>query len=196
MFMKAVILLGNTRPKAISNTAALAQLFAQALADQGVEVDQVPLGEIQIQTCVGCDKCHAVLDAFGCAIHDGMEGVAGKILGADLVVFASPIYTWMPTPPLKAAMDRMYAFTKYPKGQEAFNLLTKQKIAVLATSGDAWEENCDLFEEAARRLAKFAKLAFLGLLAAKDPGGDPVESPETWEAAKAFAVKCAASLKK
>ena len=102
----------------------------------------------------------------------------------------SPIYTWMPTPPLKAVMDRLFAFTKYPENAEAFNLLSSQKIAMISTSGDECVKNCDLFDESVRRMASFAKLSYIGYLAAQDRGDGNIARPEVISDAKAFADKC------
>ena len=186
--MRAYIIHGNTRSR--SNTEALAKLFADELSKKEVEVKQVSLKDKVVQTCVGCSECHKVYDSFGCVINDDMQEIAKDILASDLIVLTSPIYTWMPTPLQKAVMDRFFAFTKYPDNADEFNLLIKQKIAMIATSGDDCEENCDLFDEAVRRMAKFAKLPYLGYLAAKDNGDMNIARPEVVSAAKEFAEKC------
>jgi len=192
--MKAYIILGNTRVK--SNTEALAKIFADELTAKGFEVAQVALREKNVQTCVGCDKCHSVMDSFGCVINDDMQEISKEILSSDLVVLASPIYTWMPTPPMKAVMDRTYAFTKYPKDSAAFNLLKKQHYAMIATSGAECKSNCDLFDESMRRMASFAKLPYLGYLSARDLEDGNMARPEVIAEAKAFAEKCANAINK
>ena len=189
--MKTLIILGNTRAK--SNTEALAKTFADELIAQGYEVKQIPLREKTVQTCVGCDACHTVCDSFGCVIKDDMQEIAEEMLASDLIVLASPIYTWMPTPPLKAVMDRIYAFTKYPKfpkyaGQ--FNLLTKQKFAMIATSGDKIETNCDLFDQSVQRMADFADLKYIGYLAARDNHDDNIITQAVIDRVRAFVKKC------
>ena len=186
--MKALIIHGNTRSN--SNTEALARLFADELEEKGVEVAHFTLRNKDIRTCVGCDKCHSVLYSFGCIINDDMHEIAKEILASDLIVFTSPIYSWMPTPPMKAVMDRSYAFTKYPKNAAAFNLLKTQKYAMVATSGDDCEKNCDLFDESVRRMANFAKLQYIGYLAAKDPGDGNIARPEVINDVKKFVEKC------
>jgi len=186
--MKTLILLGNTRSK--SNTEALAGLFADELTAKGVEVSMIPLRDKDLKTCVGCDKCHSINDSYGCVIDDYMQEIAAKILESDLIVLSSPIYTWMPTPPLKAVMDRIFGFTKYPKDGAQFNLMTKQSFAMIATSGDECEKNCDLFDEAARRMAAFGKRPYLGCLTALDKGDDTAKKQEVIDAACAFAQKC------
>ena len=189
--MKTLILLGNTRPN--SNTEALAKTFAGILSGKGCEVTQISLRDKNVQTCVGCDACHRVCDSFGCIINDDMHEIADEILASDLIVFASPIYTWMPTPPLKAVMDRVYAFTKYPKYPAfdgSLNLLKKQKLAMIATCGDKIETNCDLFDESVRRMANFANLTYVGYLAARDNSDGNIITQSVIESAHAFAEKC------
>ena len=186
--MKACILLGNTRAK--SNTEKLTKVFVENLEADGVEVVQIPLRLKNVQTCVGCDVCHEVFDEFGCAINDDMQEIAQEILSSDLVVFTSPIYSWMPTPPLKAVMDRMYAFTKYPEEGDGFNLLTKQIFAMIATSDEPCEENCDLFDEAVRRLASFADRHYLGSLTARAQEVEDEIEQKVLDEAKSFAGKC------
>jgi len=186
--MKAYIIHGNTRSR--SNTEDLAKLLVNELTARGVEVAQVSLREKSVQTCVGCYKCHSVTDSFGCVIDDDMQEIAKEILSSDLVILTSPIYSWMPTPPLKAVMDRIYAFTKYPENSDDFNLLKKQRFAMIATSGDVCEKNCDLFNEAVHRMARFAKLPYLGYLAAQDLEDGNIARPEVLSDVQAFAEKC------
>ena len=191
--MKVLIILGNTREK--SNTEAVARLVGDELSNQGVEVVYTSLRDKKVQTCVGCYLCHSVYDSFGCVIDDDVKEIADVALTSDLIVLTSPIYSWMPTPPLKAIMDRFYAFTKYRGDDESFNLLKKQKFAMIATSGDAVEKNCDLFDEAVRRMANFANLPYLGYLAALDQDVRDGMTDTVKSDVKNFAEKCIAAFR-
>ena len=186
--MKTCVLLGNTRVKI--NTESLTKIFADKLTALKAEVVWISLRDKHVGPCIGCDKCHKVTDSYGCAINDDMREIAREILSSDLIVLSSPIYTWMPTPPLKAATDRLYAFTKHPENGETFNLLQGKKLAMIATSGDECETNCDLFNEAVRRIADFAHIPYLGYLAARDLGDGNIARPEVVAEARAFAKKC------
>ena len=186
--MKACIIMGNTRAK--SNTEALTKVFAETLEAKGVKVVQIPLRTKTVQSCVGCDKCHEKLDTFGCVINDDMHEVSQEILSSDLIVFTSPIYTWMPTPPVKAAMDRMFAYTKWPADADQFNLMTDKTFAMISTSDDACETNCDLFDEAVRRLASFANMPYLGHLCARGNEVKDTIEQKVLDDTKAFVEKC------
>jgi multimeric flavodoxin WrbA len=166
--MKALFIMGHMRTN--SNTEALSKLLADELSKLKVEINLITLKDKNILSCMGCLKCHSDLDSFGCVLEDDMLKIANEIEASDIIILSSPIYTWMPTPVLKAVMDRLYAFTKYPEGSYAHNLLKTQKFAMVATSGDVCSKNCDLFDEAMSRMAKFAKLPYMGYLAAQDIG--------------------------
>ena len=191
--MKACVLLGNTRKKSI--TEATVKLFTDELTARDVKVKTFALREKNIQTCVGCDSCHSDMNSFGCVIKDDMLEISEEIMLSDLVVFSSPIYTWFATPPLKAVMDRLYAFAKFSETINMFNLMKKQHFALIATSGDECASNCDLLAEAISRLAKFAKRPYLGYFAAQDKGYENVNRKEVMDGARAFAEKCVADLK-
>ena len=87
-------------------------------------------------------------------------------------------------------MDRFFAFTKFPENAARFNLMTNQKLALIATSGDECTSNCDLLSEALKRLANYAKIQYLGYFAAQDKGYENMNRKEVADGAGAFAEKC------
>lgn len=186
--MKACVLLGNTRER--SNTKAVTKIFIDELTDRGAEVKSFALREKEVNACVGCDRCHSVLDSFGCVQRDDMPEIAEEILTSDILVLSTPIYTWSATPPMKAAMDRLYAFTKYPENAEEFNMLKGMRVALIATSGDECASNCDLLDETVRRFARFAGCPYLGCFAVQDRGYENNNRQEVVDGARAFAEKC------
>ena len=189
--MKVCVLLGNTRQK--SNTEAVVKIFVEELIRKGFQVKSVPLREKTVQSCIGCDTCHDIMDSFGCALADDMQEIAEEILSSDLLVFSSPIYTWFATAPLKAVMDRLFAFSKWPENADSFNLMKKQHFALITTSGDECAQNCDLLDEGIRRLANYAHRPYIGYFAAQDKDG--INRAEVVDGIRAFAEKCAGSLR-
>lgn len=106
-----------------------------------------------------------------CAICDDMDTVFQRVLSSDLVVLASPIYSWYCTAPLKAAMDRMiYALCKFYGTKKGPSLMEGKALCALTTCGYRPEAGSDLFEEGLRRWCKHAHLRYIGTHAQRHLG--------------------------
>jgi multimeric flavodoxin WrbA len=101
--MKIVILNGS--PRKGGNTEIMADAFAEA-AGKKHEVVRVDVGQMNIRGCLGCGYCRT--HDKQCVQKDDMTKVKEALAGAEMVVFASPIYWFDITAQLKAAIDRLY----------------------------------------------------------------------------------------
>ena len=101
--MKALVLLGSPRPQ--GNTAALTAILCDQLQQGGVQTEVLSLYEKEILPCVACRGCQQDWSAFACVRKDDVASIAEKILDCDLMVLATPIYSWYCTPPMKALLD-------------------------------------------------------------------------------------------
>ena len=124
-----------------------------------------------------------------CAIRDDVPGVAQVILDSDLIVLATPIYSWYCTPPMKALLDRLvYGLNKYYGKTRGPSLWQGKRVAVLATCGYPPEQGADLFQEGIRRYCKHSRLIFAGMLAERHLGYDvPFLDGEKVRRTRAFA---------
>ena len=95
--MKYTILMGS--PNHDGNTAALLRPFLETNEELGVEQAVVWLYEKNIQPCTGCKNCQDVVGSLGCVHNDDFEALYHQILDSDLLVLATPIYSWFCTPP-------------------------------------------------------------------------------------------------
>jgi multimeric flavodoxin WrbA len=117
--MKAIILHGS--PHKTGNSATLAEYFIRGL---GVgEVRHFYANDMHIKACQGCQKCLSHLDRY-CATEDDMQEIYSAFIGADIIVFATPMYWGYMTAQLKAVMDRMEAITNHFKGKTFVVLIT------------------------------------------------------------------------
>ncbi len=82
--MNTLIFNGSPRPN--GDTAALISALKEALAGG---VDIVNCYRADIRPCVDCRACR---QSFACAIEDEMQAVYSRILEADAIVIASPVY--------------------------------------------------------------------------------------------------------
>lgn len=186
--MNICILMGS--PHLHGNTAQLCKPFIDELKQHGATVEYITLHDKTIAPCLGCYRCQNRSGEYGCVQHDHMQGIAEAILRANILVFATPIYTWQSTAPMKAVMDRMYAFNKF-YGSAPHQVLNEgQSYALMATCGYEVEYGADLLDEGLRRWCKHSGLLYLGMYAVRDE--DDLASFQTEEAqngARAFARK-------
>ena len=104
--MNIVVLSGSPRKGA--NTDTMVEAFAETAREGGNTVEVVRVASKKIAGCLGCQYCFA--HEGTCVQKDDMTNVIEPLKGADMVVFASPIYWFDITAQEKAAIDRLYAF--------------------------------------------------------------------------------------
>ena len=167
--MKTCILMGS--PRKNGNTASLTPFFMDELKSGGGEVDYIWLHDLKIEPCVACRSCQNDYTRFGCVISDDMQKVFDKVCECDLLVLATPIYSWFCPAPMKATLDRLvYGMNKYYGETKGPSLWKGKKCALLTTCGYPPEKGADLFEEGVKRYCKHSSLVYLGMLAIRDMG--------------------------
>ena len=110
--MRVCILMGS--PRKTGNTNALRLPFQDELEQLGHTVTTHWLYDLDIRPCTACRTCQRDWSGMGCAIRDDVPQLAEEILQSNLLVLATPIYSWYCTPPMKALLDRLvYCLCKY-----------------------------------------------------------------------------------
>lgn len=171
--MNVCILMGSPRKE--GNTAALLKPFCEELQKGGATIEVHWLYELEIRPCLACRACQKDWTIFGCAQKDDGQMLFDRLMAADLIVFATPIYSWYCTPPMKALMDRMvYGLNKYYGAEKGPSLWAGKAVALLTTCGYPPEKGADLFEEGLRRYCKHSALRYLGSHAERHLGYDNV----------------------
>lgn len=106
--MNKNIIVLNGAARKNGSTAKLVEAFADGAKSAGNQVKIFYLDSMDIHSCKGC--LHASKDSKSpCSQKDAMDQIYAKFEDADVVVFASPVYFWTITGPLKTAADRLYA---------------------------------------------------------------------------------------
>lgn len=151
-------------PRRGGNTAALLEPFCHELRQNGAETETVWLYWRDIGPCVACRACQGEWSGFGCSRNDDVQEIFDLVLRSDLIVLATPIYSWYCTPPMKALLDRLvYGMNKfYGGGERGPSLWRGKALALLMTCGYRPEKGCDLFEEGMRRYCRHSGLRYLG----------------------------------
>lgn len=106
---KNVVVL-STSLRANSNSEALAEQFAKGAKEAGNNVEMISLRGKKIDFCIGCLACQ---NTGSCVIKDDAIEITEKVLNADVVAWATPIYYYEMSGQMKTLIDRMNSM--FPK---------------------------------------------------------------------------------
>lgn len=146
-------------------------VFLEEAHSAGSEARTFRLYEKEIRPCLACRACQRDWTVFGCAQEDDVQEIFDCILRSDLILLATPIYSWYCTPPMKALLDRLvYGMNKYYGEEKGPSLWRGKRLALLVTCGYRPEKGSDLFEEGMRRYCKHSGLEYAGCHAERHLG--------------------------
>lgn len=186
--MNVCVLFASPRPQ--GNTAALLAPLVEEFQQAGHCCSVISLYEKKLAPCYACRRCQQEHVPTGCAVEDDFNDIYRQVLDCDLLVLASPIYSWYCTAPMKAVMDRLvYAMNMYYGGKGKGPAFWAGKaVALLTTCGLRPEQGAPLWEEGMRRYCKVSQLRYCGMLAGRHYGYDvPFMDEEKEQQARAFA---------
>ncbi|NLX49324.1 MAG: flavodoxin family protein [Methanospirillum sp.] len=128
-------------PRRHGNSETLLDRVLEAMASEpGVEVEKVVLVDADVRPCRGCNICEKTGD---CVQKDGMIPLYDRILEADCVLLAAPVYCMGLPAQAKALVDRaqVYRSRRYVLGWPVVPEERKGKRLgiYLGTAGQDWE---------------------------------------------------------
>lgn len=116
--MKNVLIISSS-PRRGGNSDLLCDEFARGAREAGHTVEKVRLCELTIHYCTGCGYCNS---AKRCAQDDDMAALLDKMVAADVIVLASPIYFYAVCGQLKTMIDRCCPRYESISGKEFYYL--------------------------------------------------------------------------
>lgn len=93
-------------PRRGGNTDLLLGEFIDEVEERGVGTERVAVAELNISPCRERYTC---LDTGICGLEDDMAPLYDRLIQAQVVVVATPIFFYGPTAQIKAVMDRCQA---------------------------------------------------------------------------------------
>jgi multimeric flavodoxin WrbA len=156
--MKILGISGSPRK---GNTEWMLGKLLDEASKNGNEIELLLLRKLNIHPCLGCLTCEdGGKDRKGvCKINDDMKNIYPKLLAADAIILATPVYFEMLSGPLKTFIDRTCPV--WPK-------LEGKKIAGLAAA----EEGIGQAIQNLKTFASVCGMQWIGSLTtlAKSPG--------------------------
>ena len=126
--MKVVAIVGS--PRKNGNTEILTSHALRAISEEGISTELISLSGKEIKPC---DACMACAESGECRIEDDFLPIFNKMIAADGIILASPVYYGSCTALLKALMERA-GWLSRPKGQP-FNRKVGGPLVVARRAG-------------------------------------------------------------
>lgn len=98
-----VVIINGSPHGALGNTSLMIEMIASNLTPEGVALEQIMLAERNIRYCIGCGAC---IEKSRCWQQDDHEEIVEKLLRADGIILASPVYFSHVTAQMKTFIDR------------------------------------------------------------------------------------------
>lgn len=129
--MKKNVLIVSSSPRGGGNSDLLCDEFAKGAQNAGHTVEKIALRDRHINYCNACGDCYAGKE---CPQKDDMPGILDKMITADVIVLASPLYFYTMCAQLKTMIDRCY-----PR----YNEITDKDFYYLFVAADPMPDTAD-----------------------------------------------------
>ena len=150
--MKIVVLGGSPNKK--GSTHILADCFRQGAEEAGHAVEMIDIAHADIHPCIGCIHCGY---EGPCVQKDDVEAIREKILDADMLVFATPLYYYGMSAQLKKMIDRFCAFNSSIQRKHM-----KSALLSVAWNSDIW--TFDALEAHYKTLVRYLIFKDMGMV--------------------------------
>ena len=105
--MSQNVLIFSGSPRKHGNSDLLCDQFMTGARDAGHQVEKIFLRDKKINYCLACDGCKK--NGGTCVQRDDMAEILEKIVAADIIVMATPVYFYTMDAQMKTLIDRTYA---------------------------------------------------------------------------------------
>jgi multimeric flavodoxin WrbA len=153
--MKIITILGSPRRK--GNTAKLLSMFEDKI-QKGHDFERINITEHKVNGCIGCYKCKETNCEPGCVQKDDAIAIFEKMIKADAIVYASPLYCWSFTSQIKPLIDRHFCLVSGEGTPDYNSLIRGKRAALLVTCAGPIEKNCDAIKSIFKGFTEYLNL--------------------------------------
>lgn len=119
--MSKNILVISASPRKGGNSDTLCDEFIRGAKDKGHRTEKIFLKDRKINYCMGCGVCNS---AHECVQKDDMQEILEKMIKADVIVMATPVYFYSMNAQMKTFIDRTVPRYTEIKGKEFYYIIT------------------------------------------------------------------------
>lgn len=105
--MNKKVLIISASPRKGGNSDTLCDQFMLGAKEAGNNVEKIFLKDKEINYCTGCGVCNNI--GKGCVQKDDMAEILEKMIAADAIVMATPVYFYTMNGQMKTFIDRICA---------------------------------------------------------------------------------------
>lgn len=120
--MSKKILLISSSPRKQGNSDILCDAFVRGAAAAGHHAEKIRLSDKKINYCTGC--CSCVSGKGRCVQRDDMPEIHEKLLAADVLVLASPVYFRTFNGQMKTFIDRLCPIYSMIHGKDVYFIVS------------------------------------------------------------------------
>ena len=115
------VLILSASPRKGGNSDTLCDQFLRGAKESGHQAEKVFLRDKKIGYCTGCGVCNKT---HRCAQDDDMAEVLEKMVRADVIVMATPVYFYTMNAQMKTVIDRVAPRYSEVSDKDFYYLLT------------------------------------------------------------------------
>lgn len=157
IMMKILSSLGSPRKK--GNTAKVLGWVEEELRNRGHEVQRINVTEHKVNGCQECYTCQGKPGEPGCPQPDDAVGILNRLIAADAIIYASPLFSWSWTAQMKALIDRHFCLLTDIDTDHPSSLMDGKRLALVTTAQGPVEGNAELLVQQFNSLAQYSKAA-------------------------------------
>lgn len=127
--MKSILVISSS-PRKGGNSDILCDEFIRGAVEAGNKAEKIFLREKKIGYCIACDYCKE--NDGECSQNDDMAEILEKMIAADVIVLATPVYFYTMDAQLKTLIDRCVA---------RYTEITDKEFYFIITAADTVKAN-------------------------------------------------------
>jgi multimeric flavodoxin WrbA len=120
--MSKKVLVLSASPRKGGNSEILCDQFIAGAEEAGNRVEKIFLRDQKINYCVACEACQK--NNGNCVIKDDMAEILEKIIQADVIAMATPVYYYAMNGQMKTLIDRTVARNKEISNKDFYFIVT------------------------------------------------------------------------